>query len=301
MSSLTTADMSNFSRVITSLTTVTLSLMLNVAHAAEEMIVSGLGITVTATDITAEASKLSPEGRKAALASPGTVSQIASNLFLRRAMATEIERLNLTADPLVKAALQAARDRVLADIMLARIDAAHTPSDDSLEKFALSKYRAEPQKYESPAEINVRHILIRSTTPGAHGKAEMVLQQLKSGAAFASIAKTYSDDKGSADKGGELGFAPRGVMVAPFEKAAWALKEPGDLSGIVQSEFGFHIIQLIAKKAAGLRSFDEVRTQIRAEILTTVLTDARKAEAQRLLDSATFDSKAIEALTSRSN
>ena len=293
--------MSNLSKLVFPLMTLVLAAMLNLAHAADPVVVSGLGVAVTVTDITAEASKLSPDGRKAALASTDTVSQMASNLYLRRAMAAEIEKLNLTADPLVAAALQAARDRVLADIMLTRIDAANTPSDEALEKLALSKYRADTSKYESPAEINVRHILIRSTTPGARGKAELLLQQLKSGSNFEALAKTDSDDKRSAAKGGELGFAPRGVMVPPFENAAWALKEPGDLSGIVQSEFGFHVIKLIAKKPAGLRSFDEVKAQIRAEILTTVLTDARKAEAQRLLNSATFEPQTIEALTSRTN
>lgn len=264
-------------------------------HAADEIVVSGQGVTVTISDLNAEALKLTPEKRNAALSKPENVSQMASNLFVRRAMAAEIERLKLTEDPLVISALQSARDRVLADVMLARIDEAHTPSADTLDKLALQLYTAQPKKYESPAEVNTRHILIRSSSPGAKGKAETVLAQAQSGVNFENLAKAESQDPRSAAKGGEIGFTPRGKMVPAYEAAAWALKAPGDISGLVETGYGFHIIQLIAKRDAGLRPFDEVRDQIKAEILANVLNEARKAEAQRLLGAAKFESSAIEA------
>ena len=160
---------------------------------------------------------------------------------------------------------------------------------------ALANYRADSKKYESPAEVNTRHILVRASTPGARGKAELLLQQLKSGFDFETLAKTDSQDPGSAKKGGEVGFTARGKMVAPYEAAAWALKAPGDMSDIVQTEYGFHIIKLIARKDAGLRPFEDVREQIRAEVLTSLLNEARKVEAQRLLGAAKFDAPAIEA------
>jgi peptidyl-prolyl cis-trans isomerase C len=210
-------------------------------------------------------------------------------------MAAEVEKLNVTSDPVVAASLKTARDRVLAELMLSRIDAANTPSDDALDKLALAQYRADPKKYETPAAVNTRHILIRSSTPGAKGKIELLLQQLQSGVDFETLAKSESQDPRSAARGGEVGFAERGKMVSQFETAAWALKAPGDMSGIVQTEYGFHIIKLIAKRDAGLRPFEDVRAQLRAEVLANVLNAARKAEAQRLLGSAKFEESAIEA------
>ena len=263
--------------------------------AADEVIVSGPGVTVNVNDLASEAQKIAPDKRKVALGKAESVSLLASNLYVRRAMAAEVEKLQLTADPVVAAALQTARDRVLAEMMLARIDAANTPSEESLDKLALAQYRAEPKKYESPAAVNTRHILIRSNTPGAKGKAELLLQQLKSGYDFEKLAQAESQDPRSAARGGEVGFATRGKMVPPYEAAAWALKEPGDLSGIVQTEYGFHIIKLIAKRDAGVRPFEEVREQVRAEVLANLLNEARKAEAQRLLGMAKFEATAIEA------
>ena len=265
------------------------------AHAADDTVVSGSGITVTMSDLTAEAQKMAPEKRKAALGKPESVSQLASNLYVRRAMAAEVEKLNVTSDPVVAASLQTARDRVLAELMLSRIDAANSPSDEALDKLALAQYRADPKKYETPAAVNTRHILIRSSTPGAKGKIELLLQQLQSGVDFETLAKSESQDPRSAARGGEVGFAERGKMVSQFETAAWALKAPGDMSGIVQTEYGFHIIKLIAKRDAGLRPFEDVRAQLRAEVLANVLNAARKAEAQRLLGSAKFEESAIEA------
>lgn len=263
--------------------------------AADDVIVSGPGVSVNVNDLTSEAQKMAPDKRKVALGKAESVSLLASNLYVRRAMAAEVEKLQLTADPVVAAALQTARDRVLADMMLARIDAANTPSDENLDKLALSQYRSDPKKYESPAAVNTRHILIRSNTPGAKGRAELLLQQLQSGYDFDKLAQAESQDPRSAARGGEVGFATRGKMVPPFEAAAWALKQPGDLSGIVQTEYGFHIIKLIAKREAGVRPFEEVREQIRAEVLTNLLNEARKAESQRLLGLAKFEPAAIEA------
>lgn len=292
---LVSRHMLKLSRTFVVASLISLCSLTPLVHAADDVIVTGEGVAVNINDLNAEALKLTPEKRKAALGKPESVSQLASNLYVRRAMAAEVVKLKLADDPVVAAALQIARDRVLAEIMLARIDAAHTPSDETLDKLALSQYRAEPKKYETPEAINTRHILVRSSDPGAKGKAEFLMQQLKSGYDFEKLAASESQDPRSAAKGGEVGFTPRGKMVPPYEAAAWALKSPGDLSGIVQTEYGFHIIKLIAKRDAGLRPFEEVREQARAEVLANVLNEARKAEAQRLLGAAKFESSAIEA------
>ena len=83
--------------------------------------------------------------------------------------------------------------------------------------------------------------------------------------AFADLAKNNSDDPGSAEKNGDLGFFARGAMVKPFEDAAFKQKE-GEISGLVESDFGFHIIKVTAIRAAKEKPFAEVRAEIDTEL-----------------------------------
>jgi len=105
--------------------------------------------------------------------------------------------------------------------------------------------------------VNLSHILL-TVKPGkdakeaAYEKISKILKQLKSGADFAELAKKYSEDPGSAPKGGDLGYVKRGDFVKEFEEAAFKLK-PGQISGIVETKFGYHIIQLIDRKGEKIR------------------------------------------------
>ena len=136
-----------------------------------------------------------------------------------------------------------------------------------------SYYRDHEDQYRVPEQVNVRHILIKTPTPGPDGKvdpnavkaaekkAEDVLAKLKAGGDFAELAKKYSDDTASAANGGSLGWIQRGRTVPEFEKAAFSLKK-GETSGLVQSAYGFHIIRVDDKQEAHLKSFDEVKPEI---------------------------------------
>lgn len=133
-------------------------------------------------------------------------------------------------------------------------------------------YDSHLDNYRSPEERSASHILIGSEKLGkdkAKARAEEVLAELrKTPAAFADLARKYSDDPGSAAKGGDLGFFGRGAMVKPFEESVFKLKE-GEISGIVESDFGFHIIKLTGIHAAKARSLAEVRGEIEAELKKT--------------------------------
>ncbi|MGV3653395.1 MAG: SurA N-terminal domain-containing protein [Noviherbaspirillum sp.] len=136
-----------------------------------------------------------------------------------------------------------------------------------------SYYEQNAKRYATPEERRASHILIAADKDApaaerqaAKAKAEQLLAQVrKNPADFAKLAKENSQDPGSAEKGGDLGFFGQGMMVKPFEEAAWQLKE-GQISGVVESDFGYHIIQVTGIKPGSAKPQSEVRDQIAAEI-----------------------------------
>jgi peptidyl-prolyl cis-trans isomerase D len=135
-------------------------------------------------------------------------------------------------------------------------------------------------KYAIPEQRQASHILVSSSKDkaAAKTKADSLLKELKAGADFSTLAKANSDDPGSGSKGGDLGFFSRDMMVKPFSDAAYLLKE-GQLSDVVESEFGFHIIKLTAVKGGGEKKFEEVKAEIEA--------DYKKQKAQEAFTKST--------------
>ena len=277
-----------------SLSLIVMCLGASAVCAAEPALVQGAGIEVTTRDVQAEVLRMTPEARKSVLSRPESLTQMGSNLYMRRALAAEAERQSLVADPVVASALQVARDRVLADAYLASVEAANRPSDATLEAQAASQYKANPKQFTVPEQVRARHVLVEKG-PDARATAEKLLAELKAGADFAVIAQAHSADTGSAGKGGDLGYFPRGRMVPPFDEAVFALQSVGDLSGLVESEFGFHIIQLQGKRVAGLLPFDEVREGLRRDILTKQAAAVRLRAQNKVMEPARTDKAVAEA------
>ncbi|MDB5850683.1 MAG: peptidylprolyl isomerase [Rhodoferax sp.] len=224
-----------------------------------------------------------------------TVQQIGTNLYVRRVMAENASKQGLDKATEVQSALAVARDKILSDAYLAQMDKKNTVSTSALEAQARAIYQANPDRFKTPDQIRIRHILVDSKEPGARTKAEGLLAQLRSGADFVELAKANSIDQGTASKGGDLGFFARGRMLPEFESAAFAMVKPGEFSPIVETKFGFHILQLEEKRAAGIQPFAEVKDGLVKEIQTKVTQDARVAEAQAIVESAKINSAAIEA------
>ena len=131
--------------------------------------------------------------------------------------------------------------------------------------------------FSTPVTLTASHILIMDPDHTAAKRAEIeaILEKLNEGEDFAALAMEYSED-GSAANGGDLGEFGLGQMVAPFEEAALEL-EPGEISGIVETEFGFHIIKLTDKTEAGYQTVDEVRDQLE-ELIASDRTSEALAE-----------------------
>lgn len=155
-------------------------------------------------------------------------------------------------------------------------------------------YRKNDQEFRVPDRVKVRHILIKTPPAGPDGKVDQkavdaarakaadILKQIKAGADFAELAKKNSDDPGSKDKGGELDWIVKDQTVPEFEKAAFSMKN-GQISDLVQTSYGFHIIQTEENETAHKKSLAEVKDQI-----TSILKQQGTAKA---LDDAARDAQ----------
>ena len=265
------------------------------ASAADASLMQGANVHITTADVHAELQRMAPEARAQMLDQPQALHHLIDRLYLRRAFAVQAEGTSLLKDPQIQYQLLAAREIVMAEAHANRVTTAAKPDSAAVDKLAQNIYKAESARFEIPAETRARHILIQGATAESRAKAEKLLAELKAGANFEELAKTNSADPGSAAKGGDLGFFPKGRMVKPFEEALDALQNPGDLSGVVQSNFGYHIIRLEERQPAGTKPFDEVREQLRAEVVNKAQQDARMKEVERLRAQAKGDETAFEA------
>lgn len=254
---------------------------------------------ITAQDIDADALRMPAEMRSVVLKKPETVQQIASNLYARRMFAQQAVQAGLDKDPQIAAAIQVAKDKVLSDAMLEHLDKKSTPTDKVIQDLALNKYKANQDRFKVGEEVKVRHILALELKPESREKAEKILADLKAGGDFAALAKEHSADKGSAEKGGDLGYFGKGQMLPEFEKAAFALQKKGELSGLVETKFGYHILKLDDRRAPRVRTFDEVKDELIKEVRATITQDARVAEAKKIEETATINKEAIEAFAKK--
>jgi peptidyl-prolyl cis-trans isomerase D len=145
-------------------------------------------------------------------------------------------------------------------------------------------YNDNIQQYQTPEQVRARHILLNTAgkdEAAVRKEAEALLAQVKGGADFAALAQKVSEDEGSKTNGGDLGFFGRGRMVPEFENAAFTM-EPGQISDLIKSQFGFHIIKVEEKRAAVTQTLDEVRPQI-MQTLTMQTADQQISERARQL------------------
>src|SRR5438445_5912888 len=141
-------------------------------------------------------------------------------------------------------------------------------SDDMLKQ----QYMNNIQQYQVPNRVHPQHILLMTVgktdaeVEEIRKRAEDVLKQAKKGGKFDELAKKYSEDPGSKDKGGDLGWIMQGQTVPEFEKTAFSLN-PGQISDLVKTQYGFHIIKVLEKETAHTKPFDEVKDSLRAPLL----------------------------------
>lgn len=178
-------------------------------------------------------------------------------------------------------------EKVKVDYLL--LDAANLGKNIKVtDQDAQDYYDQHQDLFQRAERRQVAHILIPfgKDEKAAEQKAEAVLAKAKAGDDFAALAKAESSDTFSAKKGGELDWFEKGVMDPAFEQAAFALAKAGDLSAVVKSPFGFHIIKLLAVEPAKTKPFADVKSDTIARLQSDKAKEQFFAEQQKMADSS---------------
>ncbi len=210
------------------------------------------------------------------------ITQHAGNFFVVRKLAEEALARELTEAERFR--VEEARMRALSQVQLDHIVAQESQPD--YEAVAREEWLAHPEKFQAPEAVRVSHILIQGGEERddavALARAEAALAKARAGANFTDLVKEFSDDPSAAQNNGDLGFFQRGQMVKPFEQAAFAMTEPGALSGPVKTPFGYHILRLEDRRAAGLIPFEDVRDRLIGKYRDEFRTRIVNREIERL-------------------
>jgi peptidyl-prolyl cis-trans isomerase D len=166
-------------------------------------------------------------------------------------------------------------------------------------------YQNNPEKFGQPKRVKVRHILIKSDSKDpealakARKKAESIREEAVKGKDFAQLAKQYSEDPGTKDQGGDLGYITRGQVVPEFEEAAFSLKA-GGISNVVQTPYGFHILKVDEIQEARVEPLEKVKDQIQTLLRTRKARELAHDEADQAY-AVTSQEKPLDAFAKEKN
>jgi peptidyl-prolyl cis-trans isomerase C len=234
----------------------------------EEKVLARVGDEViTLKDFEEEMNRMPPHVRRRMARVEEKKKQL-DRLIDSKLLLQEAERQGIADDPTIISQVEKYRSRLVAQKLLGSVKKGVAPVTDEDIQEHYNKKRA---LYQTRKQIKASHILLKD-----EAEAQKVLKKAKApGANFAALAKEFSQDRATKDRGGDLGYFSPGRMVRQFEEVAFALEKPGDISDIVKSPFGYHIIKLEDKKAAEPKTLAQVQGEIRRQ-----LTSERQNEAQ---------------------
>lgn len=252
--------------------------VLSAASAQGEPLVTWRDLAIYPLDFEASLQIASKPDQLAFRGDMRRITTMLENVLIQRTLAAEAEQAGLDKDPLFVAEVQLARERILARMRIQAFEASLKVPD--LTAAAEERYKLKPEAYFLPEVVQASHVLVSTEKykeAEARARAEEVLARAKAGEEFGKLAREYSDDPTAGTNNGDLGFFGRGKMVPAFEQAAFALEKPGDLSEVVQSPFGFHVIRLQRKRPASQQTFEEVKAQLIDELQKKWISDQKAA------------------------
>ena len=244
---------------------------------------------ITREDVVAVLKGATAEQKRNLGESASAADSLVKELLLRRVLTAQARKEGLGQDPATAARILLAGERTLSDLYFEKVELAAI-DEKKVERIAREEYLAHPERFRKE-ELRARHILVRevaSRGDDARTIAEALLERVKAGEAFDELAHKYSDDPGSAAKGGDLGWLPKGKTVKEFEEALFALKKPGDVSGIISTQFGYHIIRLEEAKPVVTLPYEEVKAQLIERVKADLRRKARGAIVDPIIKSDAF-------------
>jgi peptidyl-prolyl cis-trans isomerase C len=259
-------------------------------------------ITLSQTEIDAAFSKLPPDDRLNFIRDGGKVDQLIRILLRRKAIAADAAKAGFDSDPVVAARVQLEADKELAEAWLQQL-MQQAPQAD-YEALAREDYLANPDSYRSPEVLDVSHILI-GTDDRSPAEARKLAESLedrlqKDPSEFDQLVMEYSDDPAKQNNGGRYHDMKRGMMAAPFEKAAFQLADAGAISKPVQTDYGWHIIRLNARAGNELREFSEVKDEAVTRAQLAYYESYRENYLRRVLsDPVVVPDAAVEIMAKR--
>lgn len=207
--------------------------------------------------------------------------EILNDLIVEKLLIDEAMKRKLHKDTEVKELVDRAQKKILVAKLLDIETAPKKPiSDDDIEQF----YAENKERYLIPGRVKASHILLSTEE-----EAQQVLEKINLGLDFAEMAKIHSKDL-TKDRGGDLGYFKKGQMIPEFEEACFKL-EPGQMSGIVKTRFGYHIIKVTDKQSAEYKQLSEVREKVRAALLDQAKQEQFEGFVQSLKDKAKIELK----------
>ena len=222
-------------------------------------------LTLTVADYQQALLGLLPDQRREVDQDPIKRRELLFELYAERRLAREAQQRGLDQQPELQAQLVQAQRKLLVNALIQQEQTALKLPDFSA--LAEEYYLTHRQDYQHPERIRAAHILWKTSCAceeaEKRAQAEATLKELQAGADFTELAKQRSDDKVSAANGGDLGqWFTRGMLVKPFEDIVFALPEPGALSEVIKTDFGYHIVKLIAHEPAATLPFEQVKDRI---------------------------------------
>jgi len=219
---------------------------------------------ITLQEFNKELDKI-PMNMKMAVASQSGKKNYLDRLIVKKLLLKEAEKEKIEGGKEFQDRLNDIKEQLLIESVLKKkITADAKTTDEDLKKY----YDANKENFKKEREINTRHILLKTDE-----EAKQVLSRIQKGEDFTELAKKYSIDPGAGATGGEIGFHPKGSLVPEYEQAAFKLNKIGQISGVVKTKFGYHIIKLEGIKPPTYVPFDEVKDFIKQKMVQEKQTE----------------------------
>lgn len=266
----------------------------------QRVLLSAGDLIVTEQDLQQELLLLPATERTQILATPAKLKELLGQIFLGKRMIAEAVRLSLDQTPLAQARLAAARRQALSETLRDYVQKQIEPPDFAA--LAREHYIVRRDEFQLPERFKAAHILKKVGCDCEREEKRRQIEQLRTrlqaGEDFVTLAKAESDDTRSAAKGGDLGdWVKRDQLVAPFAEALAKLS-PGQLSDVVETPFGFHLIKLQDHQPARLQSFEEAQSGLEERLRKTYNQEQLRKQAASYMPGADakFDDPALEAV-----